>query len=73
MRRHLTNWRNWAALALALVALFMLLSVPSDGLTFGGWMAVFLISKAAGFGALALLVWLCKGEAREDNDETMTR
>ncbi|MCD8265650.1 MAG: hypothetical protein LUC33_00705, partial [Prevotellaceae bacterium] len=60
MRRYITNWRNWAALALALVALIALLSVPSDDLTFGGWMAVFFISKAAGFGALALLARLCK-------------
>ncbi|WP_300897652.1 hypothetical protein [uncultured Alistipes sp.] len=50
----LLNWRYYILMAVGLIAILGLFSVPIDDLPFGRWIAALIISKVIGLGALYL-------------------
>ena len=51
MKRMLINWRYYALISLAGVAVTGLFSMPCDNLGLGAWAASFAASKVMGIGA----------------------
>lgn len=51
MKRMLINWRYYALISLAGVAVTGLFSMPCENLGLGAWAASFAASKAIGIGA----------------------
>lgn len=52
MKRMLINWRYYALISLAGVAVTGLFSMPCENLGLGAWAASFAASKAIGIGAV---------------------
>lgn len=70
MKRILTNWRYYALISLAGVAVTGLFSMPCENLGLGAWAASFAASKAIGIGAAFACIklmekWVCDGKMPE--------